>query len=277
METIHASMTSATLNNSQLTYWFWTESFEKEKSPEELINSLSNHSFIINLEKKLNYQFNDRVRLIEALSHRSFVHEVTQLNTLSYEKAEFIGDSFINYFVSKKLFKNLSDLKEGQWSKLRGAIVNTNSLCIMSEFLGLESVLLTGRGDVTSKSSLKQKIYADLFEAVIGSIILDSGEENAWNVLDQLFEQFQKQKQINFWSEDLLQGFDYKSQLQEYTMQNFKSVPKYDGEAKGDGFLIQCYVNGELWGTLEHESKKKGQKELAKKILIERNIIKEEV
>jgi len=65
---------------------------------------------------------------------------------------------------------------------------------------------------------------------------------------------------------------DYKSLLQEYTQQRFKSRPDYlllseTGPAHERTFRIAIYLNGELKAEGEGRSKKEAEQEAAKEAL----------
>lgn len=255
------------INHSALTSWFWNDVYSAELTIEELLEKFSKVSEIAQLQDQINYQFKNPIYLLNALSHRSFIHEVKAIELSSYESLEFLGDSFLNYFVSKNLKNKMSHLSEGQWSKLRGAIVNTTSLHDMAVFFNLPTFLLTGKGQVTHQETLKHKIYADLLEAIVGAVICDEDEVAAWNFLSQLFEKYQNEAEVNFWDENLLTNFDFKSQLQEIVMSELKTTPIYESVESNQSFKISCRVGQQQLGCLEHKSKKIGQKELAKQIL----------
>jgi ribonuclease-3 len=255
------------INHSALTTWFWNDVYSPELKLEDFLDKFSKVSEISQLQDQINYQFQNPLHLLNALSHRSFIHEVNAFEVDSYETLEFLGDSFLNYFVSKNLKNNLSHLSEGQWSKLRGAIVNTTSLHDMAVFFDLPRFLLTGRGQVTHQETQKHKIYADMIEALVGAVISDNDEVAAWNFLSGLFEKYQNDTGINFWDENLLTNFDFKSQLQEMIMSELKTTPIYDSKEVDQSFHIVCRVGQQELGSLTHKSKKIGQKELAKQIL----------
>ena len=55
------------------------------------------------VEKILNYQFNDKNVLLEALTHRTF-KEAYGLNNC-YEKLEVLGDAILDYLANSNLIK----------------------------------------------------------------------------------------------------------------------------------------------------------------------------
>ena len=247
-------------NHSALTNWFWTDLYSPELNFNDMLEQFSKVSAVIQLQDQINYHFKSLTYLLNAFSHRSFINEVKAIKLESYESLEFLGDSYLNYFVSKNLKNKLPHLPEGQLSKLRGAIVNTTSLHDIAVFLELPSFLLTGRGQVTHQETLKHKIYADLLEAIVGAIICDASESEAWNFLDKVFKEYQSENKVNFWEENLLMNFDFKSQLQEVVMRELKITPIYDSVESNQVFNITCRIGDQIIGSLEHNSKKLGKK-----------------
>lgn len=260
-------------NNSELATWFWGELYCTSLTSDSIYSEISKHPLIIQLQSNIDYKFQNIQFLASAISHRSFVHEVKSVELLSYESLEFVGDSFLNFFVTKNLYSKLPHLSEGQWSKLRGAIVNTISLHDIAVFLKLPNLLLTGKGQVTTQETLKHKIYADMLEAIVGAIICDTGERMAWNFLERIFTEYQRHYELDFWSENLLVNFDQKSQLQEILMSELKEPPVYESKEEGGKFHITCVIGGVTLGEKLHSSKKIGQKELAKEILSNKELL----
>ena len=76
---------------------------------------------IHNLEKILNYNFNDNNLLELALTHRSFQGK-------NNERLEFLGDSILNFIIADLLFKKFNLLPEGDLSRLRSQLVKSATL-----------------------------------------------------------------------------------------------------------------------------------------------------
>ena len=80
------------------------------------------------LETRLSYQF-QKPELVEvALTHRSARR---QSNNQDYEQLEFIGDAVLDLVVGHMLLEQYPKKKEGELSKMRAALVNTESLCLL--------------------------------------------------------------------------------------------------------------------------------------------------
>ena len=70
--------------------------------------------------------------LERALTHRSFSSD-------HYERLEFLGDSVLNLAVSGLLFERLSQLPEGDLSRVRANLVKQDTLFQIATGLGLST------------------------------------------------------------------------------------------------------------------------------------------
>ena len=81
--------------------------------------------------------------------------------------------------VVDALFHQLSDYDEGQKSKVKAAVVSTQSLARHAEHLSLGDHLILGRGEEKTGGRFKQALLADVYEALIAGLYLDGGLEAA--------------------------------------------------------------------------------------------------
>ena len=71
------------------------------------------------LEKKLNYTFQNPALLEEALSHSSYANEHRAAHLRSNERLEFLGDSVLGFVTAEFLFLQHPDLPEGDLTRMR--------------------------------------------------------------------------------------------------------------------------------------------------------------
>lgn len=76
-------------------------------------------------EDNIGYKFNDKALLKTALTHTSYANDN---KTESNEKLEFLGDSILEFVISKYLYDNYKELKEGEMTKVRATVVCEKSL-----------------------------------------------------------------------------------------------------------------------------------------------------
>ena len=72
-------------------------------------------------EEKINYKFNKKDYILEALTHSSYSNE--NKNCPFNERLEFLGDSVLSIVISDYLFKKEKNLPEGELTKIRANIV----------------------------------------------------------------------------------------------------------------------------------------------------------
>ena len=123
--------------------------------------------------------------ILSALSHKSFVHEL-KADIENYERLEFLGDAFLDLYVSEKLFAQYPDLKEGQLSKLRSNIVNEETLSSIAIYLGIDKIVLLGKGELKEKGNEKNSILCNVFESILGAVYLSQGVNGAYTYLDKV-------------------------------------------------------------------------------------------
>lgn len=215
-----------------------------------------------------NYNFKNLTLLTEALSHASFCHELGFLFLKNNEKLEYLGDSVLSTIVSTVLLDKYPDLKEGELSKLRSALVNEISLAELARFIGLGYSVLLGKGEVLNYGHKRETLLADSFEALVGAIYLDGDFNTVYDSVIFLFAQYDKYNQCNFLSLEKLKSFDAKTKLQEITVSRFRSLPEYRWiQLENHLFKVDLYLNDRHMGTSIGISKKKAERELAQKVL----------
>ena len=198
----------------------------------------------INLERKINYSFKNKIYLSTALTHSS-------KSKNNNERLEYLGDAVINLAISDYLIKNFTDLDEGSLSILRSNLVSRATLSKVASQLGLESYLKIGKS-LLNQENKKISIYGNAFEAIIGGIYLDKDFSQAASVVINLLE-----KEIESLKKNKTK--DKKTLLQEELQQRKVGLPVYKLNYENDeSFNVICEVQ-EL--DLLSEGKGKNKKE----------------
>jgi len=133
------------------------------------------------IEKILNYHFNDNSLLELALTHRSFQGK-------NNERLEFLGDSILNFIIAELLFKKFNLLPEGDLSRLRSQLVKSETLSEIGILLQLGDYLILGEGELKSSGWRRPSILADSVEAIIGAVFIDGGISAASNLILSWFK-----------------------------------------------------------------------------------------
>ncbi len=217
----------------------------------------------IDLCEKLNYAFRNRDLLEEAFRHSSYVNEKKNEGIRDNERLEFLGDAVLDLAISNILMDIFTDAKEGDLSKYRAIVVNEKGLCRVAKDLGLGDLLLLGRGEDMTNGREKTSILANTVEALLGALYLDAGYEKTREIIYNLF--VPQIRDIKTKTVD----YDYKSMLQEYTQEVFKSLPEYllqeeKGLAHDKTFKVALLLEGKEVSIGTGKSKKEAEQEAAR-------------
>jgi len=223
-------------------------------------------SELADLQDTLNIVFKDPSLLKKALVHRSYLHENPDFDLPSNERLEFLGDSLLSFVIAQKLYEDFPNLSEGGMTKLRAALVRTETLARLARSLGLGNYLYLGRGEETSGGRTKQSILAGVFEAVVGAILIDHGYDACRNFILRLFTD-----EIGKAADERLIA-DHKSQLQEIAQARHHTAPIYrtikeDGPDHAKKFTIEVIVDGRIIATGRGNSKRQAETEAARTAL----------
>jgi ribonuclease III len=132
------------------------------------------------LEAALEYSFHDHQLLLQALTHRS-------ASSNNNERLEFLGDSLLNTAISAQLFRQHSNLEEGELTRLRASLVNKDSLAEIARGIELGEYIALGSGELKSGGQRRDSILADALEALVGAIYIDSDFKSMQTVVLHLF------------------------------------------------------------------------------------------
>ncbi len=121
--------------------------------------------------------FNDQLLLVRALTHRSFLNEQEDEDERDNERLEFLGDAVLDFIVTRTLFARFPDMPEGELTRLRSALVRTDTLADLALELDLGAVLRMGRGEELTGGRSRRNLLCDAFEALLGALYLDQGTE----------------------------------------------------------------------------------------------------
>ena len=137
------------------------------------------------IENRIGYIFKNKELLKTALTHTSYanMHSVE-----SNEKLEYLGDSVLEFIISKYLYNNYKKLNEGEMTKVRATVVCEDSLYEIAKKLELNKYIIASKGE--GAGNVKNKaILADAIEALIAAIYNDSNLENSEKfIIDNLKE-----------------------------------------------------------------------------------------
>lgn len=219
------------------------------------------------LEQRIQYRFRDRGLLEHALTHKSRAAEDASGGVTDNESLEFLGDAVLGLVVADALFHQFPAYTEGQKSKVKAAVVSTQSLARHAEAIRLGEHLILGRGEEKTGGRFKQALLADAYEALIAAVYLDGGLEAAATFLRR-----ELKDAIDAGSAQTIVR-DYKSTLQERLQALGRPLPEYrvSGEAGPDHrkvFHVEVVVEGVVLGAASGRAKKEAEQEAARMALM---------
>lgn len=201
-------------------------------------------------------------KFLEALTHKSFIHENSDFQGASYQRLEFLGDSVLGLFVTTELYLRHPTLPEGELSKLKSFIVREETLAQMARAIGLNEMMLVGKGEQNDLVD-NDSIMADGLEALLGAVYVSQGVERARVV----WESWIKKLDGDLFSLQNLVEFDAKSKLQEFCLKAWKTLPVYEAQEFKNKFRVTLIIQDKALLSREDVSKKKAALVLAQSCL----------
>jgi ribonuclease-3 len=144
--------------------------------------------------------------------------------------------------VAGLLYERLSELPEGDLSRVRANLVKQDTLHKLAVQLGLPLLIRLGEGEAKSGGQKRPSILADALEAVIGAVFLDAGFDKADRLVRRLFQDVE----INPTMQAI--GKDPKTELQEWLQGRKMNLPIYRvvgtlGAAHKQTFDVECEIS----------------------------------
>ncbi|CAI0380188.1 unnamed protein product [Linum tenue] len=239
--------------------------------PEKLVN-------IRHLESLLNYSFNDRSLLVEALTHGSYMlPEIPRC----YQRLEFLGDSVLDYLITVHLYKKYPDISPGLLTDMRSASVNNECYAQSAIKNGLHKHILHASQKLHKDISrcisyLKElssgpsfgwesetscpKVLGDVIESLAGAILVDSGynKEVVFRSIMPLLEPLVSPGTLRLEPVRELNEFCQREQF----VQRNPVVSREDGLTS---ITIQVEANGAIFAHTSSAADRKTAKRLASK------------
>lgn len=218
------------------------------------------------LEQLLEYSFQDPSLLVQAVTHPSYLHEVSEGGVGDYQRLEFLGDAVLGLLLAEMLYERYPDWDEGALSQLRSRLAGQDILADRARWLDIGGFIMLGRGEEQTGGQKKDSILADVLEALIAALYRDGGIQAARTLVIRLFEGVVAAPEL------LVLGRDSKSELQEYLSATGNLLPEYrlieeSGPPHDRQFVFQILVNDIVVGTGQGKSKKIAQQAAAAEAL----------
>ncbi len=214
------------------------------------------------LERILGVQFTDRMHLLTAVTHRSYLNEHREATQDHNERYEFLGDAVLELVITDFLFQKFPAKPEGELTAIRAALVNTISIAEVSVKLGVNDFLLLSKGEERDTGRARQYILANAFESIVGAIYLDQGYDAAREFIGaQLFDKTERVIEKRLWQ-------DAKSRFQELAQEHVGMTPNYEtlGQVGPDHdrtFTVGVFLGNEKVAEGKGRSKQEAEQQAA--------------
>jgi ribonuclease-3 len=207
------------------------------------------------LQKKIGYRFKRKDLLEAALTHRSMQQRGEKKD---YERLEYLGDAVLDLAIAHLLLDQYPDHKEGDLSKMRAALVNTQNLASIALSLDLSQYVRVSKSEESTGGKERPSLLADVVEALFGAIYRDGGYNEAKEVIDTIF--YERIRDVS--------PTDPKTELQEVLHALGMSAPVYtldkvEGPEHAPTFVSSVLIEEEIFGTGKGATKKSSQAEAA--------------
>ena len=209
-----------------------------------------------------------------------------ELQPISYERLEYLGDRVVKLITSTYLFYRYPEQDEGFMTRLQTKLEDKTNLAEMSKKIGLNKFFIISQQIENLNGRSLEKIHEDVFEAFMGALFLSNGFEPCCLLLVNLLETL-----IDY-SEKLYKDNNYKDILLRYYHSQKWNFPKYYIISQKGPPHKRVYIMGVCNGTEEDmtnktikekcigygtgSTKKEGEQNSAKMALIIYGYLKED-
>ena len=215
------------------------------------------------IEDIIGYKFQDQRILIESFTHSSFANENADS---SYERLEFLGDSILGMVVSQYLFNRYPNEDEGFLTKAKASIVSGKTLSKAVDKMGLIKFVRTASGSIEDEIKRSNNVKEDIFEAIIGAIMQDSGKFEVAEGF--IYSKLGDAMNVDFQKVTVT---DFKSRLLEYCAKKGGMEVEFEVKSLADnvnsGFTATIMLNGKPYGQGKGLSKKKAEQQASRQTL----------
>ncbi len=167
-------------------------------------------------EALLGYHFRDRELLRRCLTHASR----TASRLASNERLEFLGDAILGAVVCETMFRKFPEAPEGTLTEMKSMAVSRAACARVAEALGLDQVILLGKG-LSTRPQVPRSVLAATLEAIIAGVYLDAGFEAAKRFVQRVMEPELRRAASTRHVEN------FKSLLQEFAQRHLGETPVY--------------------------------------------------
>ena len=190
---------------------------------------------------------------LESLTHSSYIKDNPQAGNHN-ERLEFLGDAVLQLCVTDLLCSLFPECREGDLTRMRHLLVDTDTLVEIAIELDLGSKMRLGLGEEKDGGRQKPKMLANTVEAILGALYQLEGLEPCQRVIQHHFTE--RARRIRHYTPP-------KQILMEWCQQTYKTTPVYrlvekQGPSHNPTFCIGVWINDEHIASGFGASKKVG-------------------
>lgn len=194
-----------------------------------------------------------------ALTHRSYSYE--NGNIPNNERLEFLGDSVLGFLVTTHIHDLLTELPEGELTKVKNAVVSARALAGVAAGIGLGEFMRLGKGEDQTGGRAKLNLLADTFEAILGAVFVSKGLDAATSLVQKFIFPLLDD------TDTLRENSDPKTTLQEKAQELGLGTVLYQTESEGPDhdleFHSQVLIAEKVYGAGDAKSRKAAETEAA--------------
>ncbi len=220
------------------------------------------------VQRHLNYTFQNPALLRLALTHPSYAHEHPEEGGEEHhnQRLEFLGDAVLDFLVAAWLYSEFPDFSEGPLTRLRATLVRTQTLARLAQELDIGAALRLGHGEEEGGGRERPANLCDALEATVGALYLDSSLEVVWERVAAWFARE---------AETILEARSYvdaKSRFQEWAQAETGITPTYqiikeEGPDHAKVFTAQVLIEERVIGEGVGASKRSAEQAAAREAL----------
>ncbi len=195
---------------------------------------------------------------VEALTHSSYIRQFPEAGSHN-ERLEFLGDSVLQLCVTDLLTKLFPECREGDLTRMRHQLVDTQTLADIARELNLGQKIRLSIGEARDGGREKEKTLANTVEAILGAIYTLDGLENCHAIIRHHFTH--RAEAVRYY-------IPPKQVLMEWCQRQYQTTPNYElidktGPAHESVFRMGVWVEGDQLGVGVGRSKKESMNQAA--------------
>lgn len=212
--------------------------------------------------------FRDKRWFLSATTHPSFRNEnafdLGETALDDFDRMEFLGDSFLNWTMCKKLYQLFPEANEGFLSRLRSILVSKKILNRIAKEIKLFRHLRFGKSLQEHPDLMNSKMISDCLEAFFAALYFDCGPEKTEKFLLKIFKPYLDAKRL------LRLDPNPKGALQELSQKHWQKIPAYSCSVDHSGKVTACVEISASKKASAHGKNRKDAEEKAARLLIQK-------